>query len=134
MKGETSAIRFAEAKKLLDYGFSNFEYLQYANKGDVAKDLPVNKGTMSSVKVVFENNAGSLIPKGQSSNITTTVALPESIQAPINQGDKIGEVIFSLNNETLGKVNLIADSSIKKLNFGNMLAYVVERWFTLLRK
>ena len=134
MKGETSAIRFSEAKKLLDYGFSNFEYLQYANKGDVAKDLPVNKGTMSSVKVVFENNAGSLIPKGQSSNITTTVALPESIQAPINQGDKIGEVIFSLNNETLGTVNLIADSSIKKLNFGNMLAYVVERWFTLLRK
>lgn len=134
MKGETSAIRFSEAKKLLDYGFSNFEYLQYANKGDVAKDLPVNKGTMSSVKVVFENNAGSLIPKGQSSNITTTVALPESIQAPINQGDKIGEVIFSLNNETLGTVNLIADSSIRKLNFGNMLAYVVERWFTLLRK
>ena len=134
MRGETSAIRFAEAKKLLDYGFSNFEYLQYANKGDVAKDLPVNKGTMSSVKVVFENNAGSLIPKGQSSNITTTVALPESIQAPINQGDKIGEVIFSLNNETLGTVNLIADSSIRKLNFGNMLAYVVERWFTLLRK
>ena len=134
MKGETSAIRFSEAKKLLDYGFSNFEYLQYANKGDVAKDLPVNKGTMSSVKVVFENNAGSLIPKGQSSNITTTVALPESIQAPINQGDKIGEVIFSLDNETLGTVNLIADSSIKKLNLGNMLAYVVERWFTLLRK
>lgn len=134
MRGETSAIRFAEAKKLLDYGFSNFEYLQYANKGNVAKDLPVNKGTMSSVKVVFENNAGSLIPKGQSSNITTTVALPESIQAPINQGDKIGEVIFSLNNETLGTVNLIADSSIRKLNFGNMLAYVVERWFTLLRK
>lgn len=134
MRGETSAIRFAEAKKLLDYGFSNFEYLQYANKGDVAKDLPVNKGTMSSIKVVFENNAGSLIPKGQSSNITTTVALPESIQAPINQGDKIGEVIFSLDNETLGTVNLIADSSIKKLNLGNMLAYVVERWFTLLRK
>ena len=43
MKGETSNIRFAEAKKLLDYGFSNFEYYKYSNKGDVVKDILVNR-------------------------------------------------------------------------------------------
>ena len=79
------------------------------------------------------NNAGSLIPKGQSANITTTVALPEIIEAPVSKGQKIGEVIFSLNDETLGTVNLIANEDVKKLSFGNMLAHVVESWFTLLR-
>lgn len=44
-----------------------------------------------------------------------------------------GEVNFSLNGETLGTVNLIANADVKKLSFGNMLAHVVERWFTLLR-
>ncbi len=133
MRGETSSIRFAEAKKLLDYGFSNFEYLKYAHKGDVAKQLLVNKGTTDIVEVIFESDAGSLIPKGQSANITTTVALPEIIEAPVIKGQKIGEVIFSLNSETLGTVNLIANADVKKLSFGNMLAHVVERWFTLLR-
>ncbi len=133
MRGETSSIRFEEAKKLLDYGFSNFEYYKYSNKGDIAKFLPVNKGTTDSVEVIFESDAGSLIPKGQSSNITTTVVLPEIIEAPVNKGDKIGEVQFSLNSETLGSVNLVANSSVKKLNLGNMLAHVVEKWFTLLR-
>jgi len=133
MKGETSAIRFAEAKKLLDYGFSNFEYYKYSNKGDVVKNLLVNKGTVESVKISFESDAGALIPKGQSENITTTVALPEIIEAPVVKGQKIGEVIFSLNDETLGTVNLIANNDVKKLSFGNMLAHVVESWFTLLR-
>lgn len=56
MRGETSSIRFEEAKKLLDYGFSNFEYLQYGHKGDVAKNVLVNKGTTNSVEVVFESD------------------------------------------------------------------------------
>lgn len=133
MKGETSAVRFAEAKKLLDYGFSNFEYMKYSNKGDIAKNILINKGTTSNVEVVFEKDAGSLIPKGQSANITTTISLPEKVEAPVTKGQKLGEVIFSLNNNTLGTINLIANDTVKKLNFGNMLAHVVENWFTVLR-
>ena len=133
MKGETSAIRFAEAKTLLDYGFSNFEYYKYSNKGDIAKNILVNKGTADSAEVIFESDAGSLIPKGQSGNIVTTINLPEMIEAPINKGDKVGEVVFSLNNETLATVNLVSRDTVKKLSFGNMLAHVVESWFTLLR-
>ena len=133
MRGETSAIRFEEAKKLLDYGFSNFEYYKYSNKGDIVKDIPVNKGTANSVTVSFESDAGALIPKGQSANITTTISLPDMIDAPITEGQKIGEVVFSLNDEPLGTVNLIANNAVKRLNFGNMLASVVEKWFSLLR-
>ena len=133
MRGETSAIRFEEAKKLLDYGFSNFEFYKYSNKGDIVKDIAVNKGTANSVTISFESDAGALIPKGQSANITTTISLPDMIDAPVTEGQKVGEVVFSLNDEPLGTVNLIANNAVKRLNFGNMLASVVERWFSLLR-
>ena len=56
MRGETSNIRFEEAKKLLDYGFSNFEYIDNNKKGDVFKTISVNKGVVSSVDVIFEEN------------------------------------------------------------------------------
>jgi len=133
MRGETSAIRFSEAQKLLDYGFSNFEYYKYSNKGDIIKTIAVTKGTSNSIDVIFEADAGSLIPKGQSANITTSVILKDSINAPINKGDKLGEVVLSLGDETLASVNLVASNTVKKLSFGNMLAHVVENWFTLLR-
>ncbi len=133
MHGDTSDIRIAEAKKLLDYGFSNFEYYKYSNKGDIIKDIIVNKGTSNSVTVSFESDAGALIPKGQIQNITTTISLPEKIEAPITEDQKVGEVIFSLNNETLGTVNLVSNNTVKRLNFGNMLALVLKKWFKLLR-
>lgn len=133
MRGETSKIRFEEAKKLLDYGFNNFEYKEYAKKGDLVKELPVNKGTINSVQIVFEEDAGSLIPKGKSNSISTNVVLPDVIDAPINSGDIIGEVQFYIEDSILNTVKLVSKNNIKKLNLGNMFAYIVENWFNLLR-
>lgn len=133
MRGETSAVRFSEATKLLDYGFSNFEYVKYSNKGDVAQTVSVTKGILDKVDVIFESDAGALIPKGQSANITTTINLDDSFQAPIDEGQILGNVKFSIGDEVLGSVNLVASKSVPKLNLGNMLASVLDRWVNLLR-
>lgn len=133
LKGETSAIRFAEATKLLDYGFSNFEFAKYSNKGDVEKKVNVDKGILDTVDVIYAEDAGALIPKGQSANITTTVDLKEKYQAPIEEGQILGSVTYSIDNETLGTVNLVASKPVSKLNLGNMMASVLDNWVNLLR-
>jgi len=91
MRGETSAIRFSEAQKLLDYGFSNFEYVKYSNKNDIVKNIGIDKGIKNNIDVVFEQDAGSLIPKGQSSNITTQINLPDKLTAPIENRPNSGK-------------------------------------------
>ena len=101
MKADTSKVRFAEATKLLDYGFSNFEFAKYSNKGDVAKSANINKGISENVNVIFNQDAGALIPKGQSSNITTTVELQDSFDAPIEEGQVLGKVTYSIGDEIL---------------------------------
>lgn len=101
MKADTSKIRFEEATKLLDYGFSKFEFVKYSNKGDSVKDVSVEKGISENVNVIFSQDAGALIPKGQSSNITTTVNLPDTFQAPIEEGQVLGNVTYSLNDQVL---------------------------------
>lgn len=133
MRADTTKTRFAEATKLLDYGFSKFEYIKYSNKGDIAQNVTVEKGITDNVNVIFNSDAGTLIPKGQSSNITTTINLPDKIQAPIEDGQIIGNVIYSFGDQTLGSVDLIAANSIPKLNLGNMMASVLDKWISLLR-
>jgi len=133
MRGETSAIRFSEAQKLLDYGFSNFEYVKYSNKGDIVKNISIDKGITDNIDIIFEQDAGSLIPKGQSANITTQIQLPDKLTAPIEKGQKIGEVAFLLGEETLNSINLVSSDSIKKINVANMLAHVFQNWINLLR-
>lgn len=101
MRADTSKIRFSEATKLLDYGFSKFEYVKYSNKGDIAQNITVEKGISNNVDVIFSSDAGTLIPKGQSSNITTTINLPDTIQAPIEEGQILGNVTYSFGDEVL---------------------------------
>lgn len=101
MKADTSKVRFAEATKLLDYGFSKFEFVKYSNKGDIAQNVIVEKGISGNVNAIFKEDAGALIPKGQSSNITTTINLPEKFQAPIEEGQILGNITYSFGNETL---------------------------------
>ena len=133
MRGETSAIRFSEAQKLLDYGFSNFEYIECSKKDDFIKSINVDKGTSSTVNLVFENDSGCLIKKGESNKITTNISIPNSISAPVIKNQKIGEVTYSIDGNIIAKVNVIANEDIKRLNYINMSSKVIKNWFTLFR-
>lgn len=133
MKGETSAIRFAEAQKLLDYGFSNFEYVECSKKDDIVKMVNVDKGITTSVDAILENGSGCLIKKGKSKAISTDIKLNDNISAPVSKGQILGEITYSIDNEQISKVNIIAKEDVKKLNFVNMSVRTIESWFTLLR-
>lgn len=133
MKGETSAIRFAEAQKLLDYGFSNFEYVECSKKDDIVKRVNVDKGITTSVDAILENGSGCLIKKGKSKAISTDIKLNDNISAPVSKGQILGEITYSIDNEQISKVNIIAKEDVKKLNLINMSARTIESWFTLLR-
>ena len=133
MKGETSAIRFSEAQKLLDYGFSNFEYIEFAKKDDVVKTLNVDKGIFGTVDAILETDTGCLIQKGKSNSITTNIALDNTISAPILRGQVLGKITYSIDGKEISNVNIIAKEDVKKLGLINMSSRLVENWFKLLR-
>lgn len=133
MRGQTSAIRFSEAQKLLDYGFSTYAYKQFGNKDDVVKSINVEKGIESTVNVVYEKDAGSLIKKGREKDVTQTIDMEETISAPVYKGQKIGEAIFTLDNEEIGRVNLVAQNDVKKTGIVNMVSHIYALWFNVLR-
>lgn len=99
MKAPTTKIRFAEAQKLLDYGFSNYEYKQLAKKGDVLKSVEVTKGVEENLNLIVKNDVGILLKKGQDKDVEQTVELNENISAPIQEGQKLGEIVFKLERK-----------------------------------
>ena len=133
MKGETSNIRFSEAQKLLDYGFSNYEYVNFAKKADSIKTINVDKGILSTVDGILESNSGCIVPKGKSKNISYNISIPDTISAPISKGEKLGEISYTLDGSIISTVNVIAKEDVKKLSLFNMSSRIIENWFTLLR-
>ena len=115
MKAPTSKVRFSEAQKLLDYGFSNYSYKELAKKGEAVQSVFVEKGIETTVQAVYEKDAGKLIKKGQGNKIEQSVEMNDNIMAPIYQGVVIGKVIFSESGNTIETVNLVADKDIAKI-------------------
>lgn len=89
MKAPTSAIRFAEATKLLNYGFSNYSVYSFGNKGDLINSIPVSKGSSEFVNAVLKDDAKFLTKKSKNQEVTQNLSLNENISAPIFQGQKI---------------------------------------------
>ena len=133
MKAPSTKVRFEEAQKLLDYGFSNYSYISFAKKDSVLTSITVTKGIENSVNVIYSEDSGSLLKKGQDKNIEQIVSLPEAVEAPIEANQKLGEIKYILDGETIGITSLVADKQIKKVNLSNMAEFVFFSWFRLLR-
>ena len=133
LKAPTPAIRFSNAQKLLDYGFSNYSVTSFGKKGDVIKSVEIKKGTTSSVDAILENDADVLMSNGSNKDITQEIKLDDAFNAPILEGQKLGEVEFSINGNVVSTVNLVANKSSDKLSFGSITKFVMNKWFNMLR-
>ena len=118
MKAPSTKVRFAEATKLLDYGFVN--------------TINVNKGVKSTVNVEFEETSGCLIEKGNENKIEQTITI-NPITAPIHKGQVVGTATYSLNGDTLSTTNIIASNDVDKTTIFTMSKQIIYKWINLLR-
>lgn len=133
MKAPSTKVRFAEAQKLLDYGFNTFSYKEFGKKDDVISAVKVDKGSSSEVQAILKDNSGTLIEKGKDKNIEQNIDLPSNISAPVVAGQKLGEVTFSLDGEVVSKTDIIAKNNVDKVNLFNISKKVYYSWVSLLR-
>lgn len=124
---ENSQIRFSESKKLLDYGFANYESRKIYNKGDVVKKIPVEKGKIKRTNIIVKDDISILLKKGDNNDIQKKINIPDVIKAPINKGDIVGEVIISLSGKVVNKESLIVQEEIKKANMIDMFKRILSK-------
>ena len=96
MKAPSTKLRFAEAQKLLDYGFNKFSFKSFGKKDSVIKNISVNKGVKNNVDVILQSDAGALIEKGKENQITQSVEVNDIVEAPVKKGDVLRKGNFFL--------------------------------------
>lgn len=129
MGSNSSQIRFGETKRMLDYGFANYESINIGIKGDLVATLPVEKGKITEVDVVLSKDSYVLLPKGEKGNISQDVILPDVIMEPMAAGEVIGELVIVLDGKEIDKIKLVIKSDIEKANLFNMINRVLNGYF-----
>lgn len=134
MRGETSGKRFEEARKLLDFGFTNYEYKELGKANDVVGIANIEKGIEGVVEAVLSSDSGVVIKKAKNNNILQNIEIFNNISAPITKGQKVGELTFSLDDKVIARVDLVSAKDVDKYSLGTMMKKVYKSWFTILRK
>lgn len=124
LAADSSALRFSEAMKLLDYGFSNYDSVTIGKKGDLVASIPIEKGEVDSLSLVLERDCHLLITKTDKGDIEKEIINSESVEAPINRGDKLGELVVKLNGEEVDRVDLLAEKEVGKASVLRILKNV----------
>ncbi len=114
---ETTDDRFLSARRLLDFGFANFE--SHTPTIDLSENgsVKVKHGVLSEVRVKPKSVQSVLIEKGQGGQIKQEITLLENIEAPVTADTVLGEVKLSLGDEVLATYPLYPENEVDKMTF-----------------
>ena len=118
--------RFSSASSLLNYGFSSYSVKKQIEKGEPTGLVTVSKGIQKEVQTEALDGFSVLSPKANPRNIEKKVVLSDTIVAPIQKGDKVGEIVFSENGEQLCSVDIVASTDVEKKGFHLVLTDVLH--------
>lgn len=140
MGAKTNAARFVETKKVLDFGFNNFEVKQVIAPKTVVEGtetVPVKKGVENNVAIVTESDVSFMVPKGTTNPVVTSkVTLLDSskLVAPIAKGTKVGTITYTYKVEGMKQaqqktVNLVTADEVEKGGWFRLLFRAIKDLF-----
>ena len=131
--------RFNETRKLMDYGFNNFEKRIALQPKIELEQLPIveiSKGKVHDVSVVTEQGVSFIVRKNAKPEdfVIEAVAAEEDIRvAPISKGQVLGTATVTYTSPTGEKlseeVNLIAADDVEKANWFMLLLRAIGNFF-----
>ena len=123
----SSKVRFAEMGKMFDYGFSNYESVRIAKKGQVQKALRIEKGTPSKVDVVIEDDVTILVKKGEKEKLKTRIEINGYIKPPLKQGQRIGELVVYHDGVEKERFPITAGQSAEKASIKDLYIQMMKK-------
>ncbi len=114
--------RNALAASLLDFGFANYSVRSFP--GQTVDPVPVKGGTTRSCEASYAD--ASFVTEKSNEETTTQVVYHTSLRAPVKKGDVVGTVRFLLGSEELGTTDLVAQSDVKEMTFGQILLHLLR--------
>lgn len=121
-------VRFQDATTLLNYGFGKCQVYRDENQ-DKLPGLAVQGGVEDQVPLVYESGFSWLDVTGSDlSAITKELILPEAADAPVKKGQTAGKVVYKLNKQEIGSVNILFQKGVKKALFKDYFLKTLEQF------
>ena len=133
--------KWSDTKKLMEYGLSNYEYRnvwqELPKQEIVVKDSGndqniYQKNIVAEVEIQQKPEVLKVLLRTDE-NVEISVQMEKALSAPIEKGQKVGEVRYIIDKNIIGKYYVLTRSGLKKRTFSWCLKRCMERFFRYTR-
>ena len=124
----TSADRFDTAKALLNYGFAGYALVTVAPSEPIPP-VEVTLGTAPSVQPVLTQDSQLLLAKADAAKVSTTIDLADTLQAPVEQGQELGNLTVLVDGKETQTLPLVAQEGVPRLTLWQVYRGMLETLF-----
>lgn len=129
LNAETPEDRFNDAQTLSNYAYANFSNMLLSKENSTIKGLskiPLYKSNKLFVETYVDEKIIKTINNNNKDNIKVTINIPQFLIAPIHENEKVGEIIFTLNNKEINKIDVLSKHNYP---IGNMKNYILDSFY-----
>lgn len=114
---DTDATRVAETKKLLDYGYRNFQW-QVIKKADTnVGKIYIKNAQPQYIPVNVKSDFGAVVERGMNQLIDTQIIPLRNLKLPLKPGQRVGMVKAVVKGNTVGVTPVYSLVKAKRANF-----------------
>ena len=114
---ETKNTRSSESLKILNWGFRNTNTFEISKQGETLYELDTWLGKKNKIKATTKENYYVTINKKDIRHLFVSLEYDGPIEAPIDEGAKIANIVVSNKDKVIKKLPLYAAEDLKKVNF-----------------
>ncbi|HJG86691.1 D-alanyl-D-alanine carboxypeptidase family protein [Pseudoflavonifractor capillosus] len=128
LKSPTSQERFDAARALLDYGFANYTLMD-VYPDQALPPIDVLLGEADCVQPVLSQSSRILVDKAQLNSVTSQINLCENVEAPVEAGQKLGEMVVTVDGQVLQTIPIVAARAVDRLTVPGIFLRFLDRLF-----
>ena len=126
MHGQSSDSRNADAKALLNYGFSTYALTEIQPETPLTP-IPVEMGAADTVPLKLAEGEGCvLLEKSAAGALKQELTLPETLEAPVTAGQQVGELTVRSGDTVVKVIPVCAAAEVSRLTWGGVFGKVLK--------
>lgn len=106
--------RNADVTAMLNYGFANYGMVSVLETGYALPEIKVTLGKQTALRLELEDETPVLLPKEHAERVERSIEIEESVTAPVESGQKVGEVVLMTGGEEVARRNIVTVSAVEK--------------------
>ena len=129
------SYKWADTRKLMTYGLENYFYetddteqkpRKISVENAAADGFP---GNLTEAIILLPTSLPPSVLRKEGEEIKEEWEIPESVEAPVEKGEELGTVRYSLNGTLLLECPVTADRNVKERTFSVCVKWLRDRFF-----